>query len=69
MPTSTHSSIPILLILFVSSVHTLWTVYDSSLGVWKNKTLSNIVVMSHLSMWLSFNFDLNFIGMCKIMST
>jgi hypothetical protein len=33
MPTSAHSSIPRLLILFFSSVHTLGTMYDSSLGV------------------------------------
>jgi hypothetical protein len=50
MPTSAHSGIPILLILFFNSVHALGTMYDSSLGVWKNKILSKIVVMSFLSM-------------------
>ena len=58
MPTFAHSI-----------VHTLGTMYDSSLGVWKNKTLSKIVVMSFLSMWLSFDFDLNFIGRLKVMNT
>jgi hypothetical protein len=33
IPTSAHSGITILLILFFSSVHTLRTIYDSSLGV------------------------------------
>jgi hypothetical protein len=69
MPTSAHSGTPILLTLFFSSVHTLGTMYDSSLGVWKNKTLSKIVVMSFLSMWLSFDFGLNFIGRLKVMNT
>jgi hypothetical protein len=35
MPTSAHSSTPIPLTLFFSSVHTLGTMYDSSLGVWE----------------------------------
>jgi hypothetical protein len=35
----------------------------------KNKTLSKIVVISFLSMWLSFDFDLNFIGRLKVMNT
>jgi hypothetical protein len=69
MPTSAHSGIPILLILFFSSVHTLGTMYDSSLGVWKNKTLSKIDVMSFLSMWLGFDFGFNFIGRLKVMNT
>jgi hypothetical protein len=68
MPTSAHLGIPILLILFFSSVHTLGTMYDSRLGVWKNKILSKIVVMSFLSMWLSFDFGLNFIGRLKVMN-
>jgi hypothetical protein len=33
MPTSAHSGTPILLTLFFSYVHTLGTMYDSSLGV------------------------------------
>jgi hypothetical protein len=69
MPTFAHSGIPILLILFFSSIHTLGTMYDSSLEVWKYKTLSKIVVMSFLSMWLSFDFGLNFIGKLKVMNT
>jgi hypothetical protein len=47
-PTSAHSGIPILLILFFTFVHTLGTMYDSSLGVWKNKIWS-IIVVSHFS--------------------
>jgi hypothetical protein len=35
MPTSTHSGTPIHLTLFFSSVHTLGTMYDSSLGLWE----------------------------------
>jgi hypothetical protein len=35
MPTSAYSSTPIPLTLFFSSVHTLGTMYDSSLGVWE----------------------------------
>ena len=69
MPTSAHSGIPILLILFFSSIHTLGTTYDSSWGVWKNKTQSIIIVMSFLSIWLSFDFDLNFIDRLKVMNT
>jgi hypothetical protein len=69
-PTSAHSVIPILLILFFSYVHTLGTMCDSSLAVWKNKTLSIImVVMSFLSIWLSFDFGLNFIDKFKVLNT
>jgi hypothetical protein len=68
-PTFAHSSIPILLLLFCSSIYTLGTMYDSSLGVWKNKTLSIImVVMSFLSTWLNFDFGLNFIDRLKVMN-
>jgi hypothetical protein len=35
MPISAHSGTPIPLTLFFSSVHTLGTMYDSSLGVWE----------------------------------
>jgi hypothetical protein len=35
-PTSTHFGNLVLLIIFFSSVHTLGTMYDSSLWVWKN---------------------------------
>ena len=69
MPTHAHSGIPVLLILFFSFVHTLWTMYDSSLGVWKNKTLFKIVVVSILSMRLSCDFGLNFIGRLEVMNT
>ena len=58
------------LTLFFGSVYTLGTIYDSILGVWKNKTLSIfMVVMSFLSIWLSFDFGLNFIDRLKVMST
>jgi hypothetical protein len=69
MPTSAHSDTPILLTLFFSSIHTLGTMYDSSLRVWKNITLSKIVVLSFLSIWLSFDFGLNFIGRLKVVNT
>jgi hypothetical protein len=32
------------LTVMFSAIHTLWTMRDSSLGVWKNKTLSNILL-------------------------
>jgi hypothetical protein len=35
----------------------------------KKQTLSKIVVMSFLSMWLSFDLGLNFIGRLKVMNT
>jgi hypothetical protein len=38
-------------------------------GYGKNKTLSKIVVMSFLGMWLSFDCGLNFIGRLKVMNT
>ena len=68
-PTFAHLDSPLLLILFFSFVHTLGTMYDSSLGVWKNKTQSIIIVVSFLSIWLSFDFGLNFIGRLKVMNT
>jgi hypothetical protein len=39
--------------------------------VWgmEKQTLSKIVVMSFLSVWLSFDFGLNFIGRLKVMNT
>jgi hypothetical protein len=51
-PTSAHTGIPILLLLFFSSVHILGSMYDSILGVWKNKTLSKLcccyVILKHV---------------------
>ena len=46
-PTSAHSRIHILLILFFSSVHTLGTMYDSSFGVWKKKKYYPKLLLCH----------------------
>jgi hypothetical protein len=58
--TSAQSSIPILLILIFTFIHTLVTMCDSSLRVWKNKTLSKnscYVILEHsVDLKLGFAF-------------
>ena len=68
MPTSTHSSIPTLDIIFQFYTY----IGDNEwfkFGGMEKQILSKINVMSFLSMWSIFDFDLNYMGRLKVMNT